>query len=79
MGDYAKAKDFAEKALACDGELADYNTDIEPVEELSLIHIYKAVAAELGISVNTVKTHLSHALKYLSLIHIYHLLFAAAS
>lgn len=33
MGDYAKAKDFAEKALACDGELADYNTDIEPVEE----------------------------------------------
>ena len=51
--------------------LRHYLLQLSPQEYRILMEVvvhnkkYKEVAAELGISVNTVKTHLSHALKYL--------------
>lgn len=51
--------------------LRHYLQQLSPQEYRILMEVvvhnkkYKEVAAELGISVNTVKTHLSHALKYL--------------
>lgn len=37
MGDYPKAQEFAEKALACYGELANYNNEIEAAEAEDLV------------------------------------------